>query len=127
MLKKLLPKLKDPRSLPIPCSIGNSIFEKALYDLGASINLIPLSIFNKLGLGEARSTIVTLQLTNRSLEHLRGIIEDVLVKVGKFIFLVDFIILDMEEDSEIPIFLGWPFLAIGGALIDVKKGELRLR
>jgi hypothetical protein len=61
------------------------------------------------------------------LKHPRGIIEDVLVKVGKFIFLADFIILDMEEDNEIPILLGRPFLATGGALIDVKKGELRLR
>jgi len=57
----------------------------------------------------------------------RGIIEDVLVKVGKFIFPIDFIILNIEEDNEIPILLDQPFLATGGALIDVKKGELRLR
>jgi len=125
--KKLPPKLKDPGSFTIPCSIGNSIFEKALCDLGASINLMPVSIFKKLGLGEARPTTVTLQLADRSLKHQRGMIEDVLVKVGKFIFPADFIILDMEDDNEIPILLGRPFLAIGGALIDVKKGELRLR
>ncbi|XP_052311391.1 uncharacterized protein LOC112328498 [Populus trichocarpa] len=125
--KKLPPKLKDPGSFTIPCSIGNSIFEKALCDLGASINLMPLSIFKKLGLGEAKPTTVTLQLADRSLKHPRGIIEDVLVKVGKFIFPADFIILDMKEDNEIPILLGRPFLATGGALIDVKKGELRLR
>ena len=125
--KKLPPKLKDPGSFTIPCSIENSIFEKALCDLGASINLMPLSIFKKLGLGEAKPTTVTLQLADRSLKHPRGIIEDVLVKVGKFIFQADFIILDMEEDNEIPILLGRPFLATGGALIDVKKGELRLR
>jgi hypothetical protein len=125
--KKLPPKLKDPGSFTIPCSIGNSIFEKALCDLGASINLMPLSIFKKLGVGEAKPTTVTLQLADRSLKHPKGIIEDVLVKVGKFIFPADFIILDMEEDNEIPILLGQPFLATGGALIDVKKGELRLR
>jgi hypothetical protein len=125
--KKLPPKLKDPGSFTIPCSIGNSIFEKALCDLGASINLMPLSIFKKLGLGEAKPTTVTMQLADRSLKHPRGIIEDVLVKVGKFIFPADFIILVMEEDNEIPILLGRPFLATGGALIDVKKGELRLR
>ena len=125
--KKLPPKLKDPGSFTIPCSIGNSIFEKALCDLGASINLMPLSIFKKLGLGEAKPTTVTLQLADRSLKHPRGIIEDVLVKVGKFIFPADFIILDMEEDNEIAILLGRPFLATGGALIDVQKGELRLR
>ena len=125
--KKLPPKLKDPGSFTIPCSIGNSIFEKSLCDLGASINIMPLSIFKKLGLGEEKPAIVTLQLVDRSLKHPRGIIEDVLVKMGKFIFPANFIILDMEEDNEIPILLSWPFLAIGGALIDVKKGELRLR
>ncbi|XP_061981416.1 uncharacterized protein LOC133701499 [Populus nigra] len=98
--KKLPPKLKDPGSFTIPCSIENSIFEKALCDLGASINLMPLSIFKKLGLGEAKPTTVILQLADRSLKHPRGIIEDVLVKVGKFIFPADFIILDMEEDND---------------------------
>ena len=77
-----------------------------------------LSIFRRLGLGEARSTTVTLQLADRSLKHPRGVIEDVLVKVDKFIFPADFIVLDME-DKEIPIILGRPFLATGRALIDV--------
>ena len=67
--RKLPPKLKDPRSFTIPCSIGNSIFEKALCDLGASINLMSLSIFRKLGLGEANPTTITLQLADRSLTH----------------------------------------------------------
>ena len=80
---------------------------------------MPLSIFKRLGLGEARLTTVTLQLVDRSLKHPRGIIEDVLVKVDKFIFPVDFIVLDMEEDKEIPIILGRPFLATGRAMIDV--------
>ena len=88
---------------------------------------MPLSIFRRLGLGEAKPTTVTLQPADRSLKHPRGIIEDVLVKVDKFIFPADFIVLDMEEDKEIPIILGRPFLAIGRALIDVQKGELRLR
>ena len=92
-------------------------------DLGASINLMPLSIFRKLGLGEARPTTVLLQLADRSVKHPRGIIED----VDKFIFPADFIMVDMEEDKEIPIILGRPFLATGRALIDVQKGELRLR
>ena len=117
--RKLPQKLKDPGSFTIPCTIGNSIFEKALCDLGASINFMPLSIFRRLGLGEARPTTVTLQLANRSLKHPRGVIEDVLVKVEKFIFPVDFIVMDMEEDKEIPIILGRPFLATSGALIDV--------
>ncbi|XP_060959491.1 uncharacterized protein LOC133030733 [Cannabis sativa] len=125
--KKLPPKLKDPGSFNIPCSIGGSVETKALCDLGASINLMPLSVFKRLGLGKAKPTTVTLQLADRSLTHPRGIIEDVLVKVGKFIFPADFLILDMEEDSTIPIILGRPFLATGRAVIDVQKGELKLR
>ena len=88
---------------------------------------MPLSIFRRLGLGEAKPTTVTLQLEIRSLKHLRGIIEDVLVKVDKFIFPAYFIVLDLEEDKEIPIILGRPFLATGRVLIDVHKGKLRLR
>ncbi|XP_039142003.1 uncharacterized protein LOC120279202 [Dioscorea cayenensis subsp. rotundata] len=125
--KKLPPKLKDPGSFTIPCSIGNVVFERALCDLGASINLMPLSIFKKLNLGEARPTTVTLQLADRSLKHPRGVIEDVLVKIDKFIFSTDFIILDIEEDKDIPIILGRPFLATGRAIIDVQKGKLHLR
>ena len=125
--RKLPQKLKDPGSFTIPCTIGNAIFERALCDLGASINLMPLSIFKCLGLGEARPTTVTLQLADRSLKHPRGIIEDVLVKVDKFIFPADFIVLDMEEDKEIPIILGRPFLATGRAMIDVQRDELKLR
>ena len=70
--RKLPQKLKDPGSFTIPCTIGNSIFERALRDVGASINLMPLSIFRRLGLGEAHPTIVTLQLANKSLKHPRG-------------------------------------------------------
>ena len=125
--RKLPQKLKDPGSFTIPCTIGNAIFERALCDLGASINLMPLSIFKLSGLGEARPTTVTLQLADRSLKHPRGIIEDVLVKVDKFIFPVDFIVLDMEEDKEIPIILGRSFLATGRAMIDVQRDELKLR
>ena len=119
--------MKDLDSFTIPCKIGNMIFERALYDLGTSINLMSLSIFKRLGLGEARLTTVTLHLANRSLKHPRGVIEDVLVKVDKFIFPVDFIVLVMEEDMEISIILGRPFLETGKAMIDVEKGELKLR
>ena len=88
---------------------------------------MPWSIFKKLKLGEANPTTITLQLADRSLTHLCGIIEDVLVKVDKFIFPTDFIILDMQEDKEVPIILGRPFLATRRVMIDVQKGELRLR
>ena len=88
---------------------------------------MPLSIFKKLGVGEARPTTVTLQLADRSIKHPEGKIEDVLVKVDKFIFPADFIILDYEADREVPIILGRPFLATGRALIDVQEGELTIR
>ena len=128
ILKKKLPsKLKDPRSFTIPYAIVDADFEKTLCDLGANINRMPLSIFKELDLGKAHPTTVTLQLADRSLTHPRGIIEDVLVKVDKFIFLTYFIILDMEEDKEVPIILGRPFLATGRALINEQKGKLRLR
>ncbi|KAL5564233.1 hypothetical protein UlMin_027397 [Ulmus minor] len=125
--RKLPQKLKDPGSFTIPCTIGDFEFDKVLCDLGASINLMPLSIFRKLGLGEVKPTTVSLQLADRSIKHPRGIIEDVLVKVDKFIFPADFIVLDMEEDREVPLILGRPFLATGRTLIDVHQGKLILR
>ncbi|KAI3692075.1 hypothetical protein L6452_31884 [Arctium lappa] len=124
---KLPPKLKDPGSFTIPVHIGTSEFSKALCDLGASINLMPLSIFRKLGLGEVQPTTITLQLADRSIKYPYGVIEDVLIKVDKFYFPVDFVVLDMDEDKQIPLILGRPFLATGGALIDVRGGTLTLR
>ncbi|XP_073314707.1 uncharacterized protein [Primulina huaijiensis] len=88
---------------------------------------MPYSCFEKLGIGEVKPTTISLQLADRSIKYPRGFIEDVLVKVDKFIFLVDFVVLDMEEDRENPLILGRPFLVTGRALIDVKKGELVLR
>ncbi|KAL5734310.1 hypothetical protein ACOSP7_032171 [Xanthoceras sorbifolium] len=123
---KLPQKLKDPGSFTIPCTIRSSEFVKALCDLGASINLIPFSVFRKLGLGEVKPTSVTLQLADRSVKYPYGVIEDVLVKVDKFYFPVDFIVLEMEEDVDIPLILGRPFLATRGALIDVQQGKLTL-
>ncbi|XP_060965266.1 uncharacterized protein LOC133034234 [Cannabis sativa] len=128
MLKsKIPPKLKDPGSFTIPCSIGGRDVGRALCDLGTSINLMPMSIFKKLGIGEARPTTVTLQLADRSMAHPEGKIEDVLVQVDKFIFLADFMILDYEADRDMPIILGRPFLATRRTLIDVQNGELTMR
>ncbi|XP_060960815.1 uncharacterized protein LOC133031347 [Cannabis sativa] len=128
MLKsKIPPKLKDPGRFTIPISIGGRDVGRDLCDLGASINLMPMSIFKKLGIGEARPTTVTLQLADHSMAHPDGKIEDVLVQVDKFIFPADFIIHDYEEDREISIILGRPFPATGRTLIDVEKGELTMR
>ncbi|PON44674.1 Aspartic peptidase domain containing protein [Trema orientale] len=124
--RKLPQKLKDPGSFTIPCTIGSFTFEKAFCDLGANISLMPLSVFKKLGLSEVKRTTITLQMADRSLTYPKGTIEDVLVKVDKFIFPVDFVVLDMEEDREIPIILGRPFLTTGKALIDVHSGKLTL-
>ena len=120
-------KMKDPGSFTIPCSIGKYEFKKALWDSGASINLMPLSVVQRLNLGELTPTAITLQMADRSMAQPEGILEDVLVKVGKFIFSVDFVVMQMEEDTQVPLFLGRPFLATGAALIDVQKGELALR
>ncbi|XP_031281923.1 uncharacterized protein LOC116140429 [Pistacia vera] len=127
LLKKLPQNLRDPGSFTIPCTIGNVHFDKVLCDLGASVNLMPFSIYKKLGLREVKPTIVHLQLADRSIKYPRGVVEEVLIKVDKLIFPVDFIILDMEEDREVPLILGRPFLATGKTLIDVHKGKLILR
>ena len=125
--KKLPPKLQDLGSFAIPFSIGNRVSRKALCDLGASINLMQLSMFKRLKLREPKSTKISLQLANRSYKHPRGIIENVLIKVDKFVLPADFVILDMEEDDSVPIILGRPFLATGKAQINVQEGELKLR
>lgn len=124
--KKLPPKLKDLGSFHIACTLGNFPIKKALCDIGASINLMPLSIFNKLGI-EVKHTMMILQLVNRSIKYPYVIVEDVLVKVGKFIFSVEFVVLDMEEEKDISLIRGRPFLAIERALIDVQQEELILR
>ncbi|XP_061347780.1 uncharacterized protein LOC133293258 [Gastrolobium bilobum] len=124
--KKLSPKLKDPGSFSIPIEIGNIEVGKALCDLGASIKLMPLSMCT-LGIKELKPTTVSLQLADRSIRRPDGVIEDVLVKIDKFIFPADFIVLNMEEDIEIPLLVGRPFLATARAMIDVEQGKLMLR
>ncbi|XP_039134182.1 uncharacterized protein LOC120271566 [Dioscorea cayenensis subsp. rotundata] len=111
----------------VPCTIGGLVNEKTLADLGASINLMPYKIFQKLGLGELKATAMTLQLVDKSIRQPRGIIEDVLVKVGKFIFPIDVVILDVDDKVEVPLILGRPFLAISKALIDIKDGRITLQ
>ena len=88
---------------------------------------MPLSIAQRLSFGELTPTAITMQMEDMTLAHLEGILEDVLIKVGKFVFPVDFVVINMEEDKQVSLLLGRPFLAIGAALIDVKKWELTLR
>ena len=120
-------KMQDPSSFIIPCEIGHADVGKALCDSGASINLMPLSVAKRLSLGELTPTAMTLQTADRKLAHPEGILEDVLIKVGKFIFLVNFVVIDIKEEKQVTLLLGRPFLATGATLIDVKKGELTLR
>ncbi|XP_048229359.1 uncharacterized protein LOC107262498 [Ricinus communis] len=124
---KLPVKRRDPRSFIIPCVIGELPISGALADLGASINLMPTSLFDKLGLSEPKPTRMSIQFADRTIKIPRGIVEDVLVKVDKFIFPVDFIVMDMEGESVVPLILGRPFLATSRAIIDVCKGKLQLR
>ncbi|KAA3488423.1 Transposon Ty3-I Gag-Pol polyprotein [Gossypium australe] len=127
MLQNKLPqKLKDPGSFTIPCLIGSLSIDNALADLGASINAMPYKMFKQLGLGKPKQTRMSIQLADKTVRIPRGIIEDVLVKIDKFVFPVDFVVLDMDEDNTIPLILGRPFLATARSKIDVDAGELKL-
>ncbi|RVX14372.1 hypothetical protein CK203_017379 [Vitis vinifera] len=108
-------KYKDPGCPTISVNIGGTHVEKALLDLGASVNLLPYSVYKQLGLGGLKPTTMTLSLADRSVKIPRGVIEDVLVQVDKFYYPVDFVVLDtdssVKEENYVPIILGRPFLA----------------
>ncbi|GKB51780.1 reverse transcriptase domain-containing protein [Tanacetum coccineum] len=127
LLKKLPKKLGDPSKFLIPCNFSGMDVCHALADLGASINLIPLSIWKKLSLPKLTPTRMTLDLTNRSITHPKGLAEDVYAKVGKFHFPTDFVVVDFEADPRVPLILGKSFLRTGRDLIDVYKEEITLR
>ncbi|GJW39051.1 reverse transcriptase domain-containing protein [Tanacetum coccineum] len=127
LLKKLPEKLGDPGKFLIPCDFPGMDVCHALADLGASINLMPLSIWKKLSLPELTPTRMTLELADRSITRPKGLAEDVFVKVGSFHFPTDFVVVDFEADPRVPLILGRSFLRTGRALIDVYEGELILR
>nr|GEW65193.1 reverse transcriptase domain-containing protein [Tanacetum cinerariifolium] len=126
ILKKLPEKLGDPGKFLIPCGFCE-LKCKSLADLGASINLIPLSVWKKLGLPELISTRMTLELANRAICTPAGIARDLFVSIGKFTFPADFVIVDYESDPKVPLILGRPFLRTARALIDVHGEEMILR
>jgi len=127
IIQKSLPqKSRDPGSFTLPVTIGNLIVGRALLDLGASINLIPLSMLKKIGEVEVRPTRMTLQLADRSIKNPYGIVEDMIVMVDKFLFPVDFVVMDMEEDAEVPMILGRPFMKTTKIIIDVDKRKLKV-
>ncbi|GJV34464.1 reverse transcriptase domain-containing protein [Tanacetum coccineum] len=127
ILNKLPEKLRDPGKFLIPCDFPGMDECLALADLGASINLMPLSVWKKLSLPELTPTCMTLELADRSITQPIGIAEDVYLKVGKFKFPADFVVVDFDADPRVPLILGRSFLKIGRALIDVYEGELTLR
>ncbi|XP_017431827.1 uncharacterized protein LOC108339197 [Vigna angularis] len=96
--KTLPPKFKDPGSFTIPCTIGNHDIGKTLVDLGANINLMPLFMLKKIGGLEVKPTKAILQMADRSIKHPYGVVEDVVVKIDKLKFLVDFVVMEMEEN-----------------------------
>ena len=115
-------KYKDPRSPTISVNIGGTCIDKSLLDLGASVNLLPYLVYMQLGLGELKPTNITLSLADRSVKIPKGIVEDVLVKVDKFYYPVDFVVLDTESiengPNHVPIILGISFLATANAIIN---------
>nr|GEU53115.1 reverse transcriptase domain-containing protein [Tanacetum cinerariifolium] len=127
LLKKLPEKLGDPGKFLIPCDFLGMAECLALADLGASINLMPLSVWNKHSLPDLSPTCMTLELADRSISRPVGVTEDVFVKVGTFHFPTDFIVVDFDDDPRVPLILGRSFLKTKKALIDVFEGELTLR
>ncbi|CAA0819371.1 Uncharacterized mitochondrial protein AtMg00860, partial [Striga hermonthica] len=123
-------KERDPGGFVIKIALGNGKEDSGMLDLGARINLMPFSIFHQLGLGDLRSTHMCLQLADRSIRYPKGVVEDVLVRVGKLIVPVDFVVLDAgdvhENGKDHTILLGRPFMATTNTLIDVKNGTLNM-
>ncbi|GKD81913.1 hypothetical protein Tco_1348752, partial [Tanacetum coccineum] len=125
--KSIPRKEKDPGSFTLPCFINNVCFNNALVDLGASVSVMPLSAYLNLGLGELAHTKLTVELVDRTVKYPKGIAKNVLVGIVKFIFPVDFIILDMPEDIKVSLILERPFLSTARAKIDVYKRKITLR
>ena len=123
-------KYKDPGCPTISVNIWGICVEKALLDLGASVNLLPYSMYRKLGLGELKPTSITLSLADRSIKIPKGTVEDVLIQVDKFYYPVDFIVLDTEPVAAganyVPIILGRPFLATCDAITNCRNGVMQL-
>ncbi|XP_070010886.1 uncharacterized protein [Nicotiana sylvestris] len=119
-------KLEDPGAFTIVYTIRSADFAMALSNLGESINLMPYSVLKTLGIGQPRATSMRLQMADITMKRSLAIIDDVLVRVDKFILPADFVILYYEVDYEVLIILGRPFLATGKALVDV-EGDLTFR
>ncbi|XP_027169012.1 uncharacterized protein LOC113768743 [Coffea eugenioides] len=127
--RKLPPKCGDPGMFTIPCKIGNIPIRKAMLDLGASINVMPKTIFASLNLWPLKETAIIIQLADRTNAYPEGLVEDVLVQVNELVFPADFYILDMGDEKSLnpsPILLGRPFLSTARTKIDVNEGTLSM-
>ncbi|XP_047262414.1 uncharacterized protein LOC124895913 [Capsicum annuum] len=125
IISSTMVKKEGSGPLTIPCTIGVYKFKKELCDLVASINLIPFAVFRKLGLGAPKPTTMRLLMADRLIKKPVGVLYDILVRVDRFIFLSDFMILDCEVDHEVPVIIGRPFLSTVRALVDVEYGEMK--
>ena len=123
-------KYKDPGCPTLSCTTVTTVIDKVLLDLGASVNLLPYSVYKQFGVSELKPTRITLQLADRSVKIPKGEVEDVLIKVGEFIFPVDFVVLETapveNPRGQIPVILGRPFLATSNALINCRSGLMKL-
>ncbi|XP_027150139.1 uncharacterized protein LOC113750348 [Coffea eugenioides] len=127
--RKFPPKCGDPGMFTIPCRIGNTVIRRAMLDLGASINVMPKSIYASLKLGPLKETGIIIQLADRTNAYPDGLVEDVLVKVNDLVFPADFYVLDMDDDHSpdpSPLLLGRPFMSTAQTKIDVNKGTLSM-
>ncbi|XP_019433326.1 PREDICTED: uncharacterized protein LOC109340183 [Lupinus angustifolius] len=120
-------KSKDPCSVTIPVTIGNVSVGKALVELGASVSLMPMSMMKRIGGIQLKPTRMSLHLADRSIKYPKGVAEDVLVKVDKFLISVDFAVIDITEDTEIPLILRRPFMRTVKIGIDMENGKLLVR
>ncbi|GJS38775.1 putative reverse transcriptase, RNA-dependent DNA polymerase [Tanacetum coccineum] len=119
-------EIKKNAVFEIKSQLLKELLSNALADLGANISVMPFSMFKRLGLGNPRPVNMVIEMANRSMQSPKGIVENVLVKIHKFIFLVDFVILDIVEDNKVPIILGRHMLATAHARIDVFGGKISL-
>ncbi|KAG7567940.1 Aspartic peptidase domain superfamily [Arabidopsis thaliana x Arabidopsis arenosa] len=128
ILPAIIPeKLDDPGSFVLPCRIGKSIFERCLCDLGAGVNLMPLSVSKRLGITDFRPSRISLILADRSVRYPVGLAEDVHVRVGNFYIRTDFTVLELDKEPQDPLILGRPFLNTAGAIIDVRRSKINLQ
>ncbi|CAM8975600.1 unnamed protein product [Rhodiola kirilowii] len=121
------PKLKDSGSFSIPCDIGGLTIHRALCDLGASVSIMPYSLYSKLNLGDLCPTNISIRLADRFCRLPKGILKDVPVRVKNIYIPADFIVLEISEDTDIPIILGRPFLYTARVVIDMDRGSIALR